>query len=321
MKKLLAILLIAVGLAAVLAAATGWCLVAPGEVVVVRRFGRVVEPPWGPGLHCRWPLGIDRIDRVRSDAVRQVTIGLAGPAGSDLEPGAGEVMTGDLNLLRFQATVQYRIARPVDYALRVDQVEPLLTTSAEASVSRAMAVRGVDAVLRSDRQAIAREVKHDLQSSADHYQSGVSILGVSLTDARPPTEVEADFAAAQSADSERDRRVNEAQSYNETTTTAAGAAAHKKLEIAHAVAERTVLIARADAQRFLDLLPEVGRSRSLTVRRLYIETMQSLLDGVKRKVVLPPGGDVDLTVLGVNDEAANATSESPRSNVGPPPSP
>jgi membrane protease subunit HflK len=300
MKKAPATLLIAAGLTAALTVATGWCLVAPGEVAVVRRFGRSIDPPWGPGLHWRLPLGIDRLDRVRSDAVRQITIGLAGPAGSDREPSAGEVMTGDLNLLRFQATVQYRVARPVDYVVRVDQVEPLLATSAEASVSRALAVRGVDAVLRSDRQAIAREVERDLQSAADRYQSGVSILGVSLTDARPPTEVEADFAAATSAESERDRRVNEARSYGETTATAARAAAQAKLEASHASAQRTVVIAQADAHRFNGLLAEVERSRSLTMSRLYIEAMQSLLDGVKRKLVLPPGGEVDLTVLGVD---------------------
>ncbi len=303
MKKAVTTLLIAAGLAAALTAATGWCLVAPGEVVVVRRFGRPVNPPWGPGLHWRLPLGIDKLDRVRSDAVRQVTIGLADPAGSDVEPSAGEVMTGDLNLLRFQATVQYRVARPIDFVVRVDQVEPLLVTSAEASVSRALAARGVDAVLRSDRQAIAREVERDLQSSADKYQSGISILGVSLTDARPPTEVEADFAAAQSAESERDRRVNEAKSYGETTATASRAAAQAKLEIAHAVAQRTHLMAQAEAQRFLVVLAEAGRARSLTMRRLYIETMQALLDGVKRKLVLPPGGDLDLTVLGIKEAA------------------
>jgi membrane protease subunit HflK len=303
MKKVLAILLIVAGLAAALVAATGWCLVAPGEVVVVRRFGRPVDPPWGPGLHWRLPLGMDRLDRVRSDEVRQVTVGLAGPAGSDREPSAGEVMTGDLNLLRFQATVQYRVARPVDYVVRVDQIEPLLATSAEASVSRALAVRGVDAVLRSDRQAVAREVERDLQSAADRYQSGISILGVSLTDAHPPTEVEADFAAAQSAESERNRRVNEAESYGETTATASRAAAQAKVDAAHTAAQQTVLIAQADAQRFLLLLTEAARSRSLTMRRLYIESMQSLLDGVKRKVVLPPGGDIDLTVLGIKEEA------------------
>jgi modulator of FtsH protease HflK len=302
MKKALATLLIAVGLAVALIVATSWCLVAPGEVVVVRRFGRPIDPPRGPGLHWRLPLGMDRLDRVRCDAVRQVTIGLAGPAGSDLEPSAGEVMTGDLNLLRFQATVQYRVAHPVEYVVRVDQVEPLLTLSAEASVSRSLAVRGIDAVLRSDRGAIAREVERDLQSAADRYQSGISILSVSLTDARPPTEVAADFAAAQSAESERDRRVNEAKSYGETTATGSRAAAQAKVESAHAAAQRTSVMAQAEAQRFLALLPETERSRSLTMRRLYIESMQALLDGVKRKLVLPPGGDLDLTVLGIKDE-------------------
>jgi modulator of FtsH protease HflK len=305
MKKLLAIILIAAGMAAALTVATGWCLVAPGEVVVVRRLGRLIEEPWGPGLHWRLPPGIDRIDRVRSDVVRQVAIGLAGAGASDLEPAAGEVMTGDLNLLRFQATVQYRVARPIDYVLRIDQVEPLLARSAEASVSRALAVRGVDAVLRADRQAIAREVERDLQSSADRYQSGVSILGVSLTDARPPREVEADFAAAQAAESERDRRTNEAKSYGKTTATASRAAAQAKVEMAHAAAERTLLTAQAEAQRFVVLQAEAGRSPSLTMRRMYIETMQALLDGVKRKLVLPPGGDVDLTVFGIKEEASS----------------
>jgi modulator of FtsH protease HflK len=300
MNKYLAIVLVGAVLAVALTGASGWCMVAPGEVAVVRRLGRLVEPLWGPGLHWRLPLGIDRIERVRSDAVRQVTIGLTGRV---VEPAAGEVMTGDLNLLRFQATVQYRVARPVDFVLRAQQVEPLLATAAEASVARALAVRGVDAALRSERQAVIVEVERDLERSVDRYQSGISILSVSLTDLRPPTEVEADFAAAQAAESDRDRRINEAKSYDETTTTAARAAAQASLDAAHATAQRTTLMAQAESQRFLALLAEVERSRSLTMRRLYIDTMQALMDGVKRKLVLPPGRDVDLTLLGITDQS------------------
>ncbi len=302
MKKTFVILLIVFGSAGALVAATGWCIVAPGEVVVVRRLGRLVDPPWGPGLHWRIPLGIDRADRVRSDAVRQLTIGLAGTAGADLEPSAGEVMTGDLNLLRIQATAQYRVLRPADFLLRGDQVESLLTMAAEASVSRALAARGVDAVLRSDRQSISRDIEHDLQTSADRFQLGVMILGVSLTDARPPTEVAADFAAAQSAESRRDRRINDAKSYEETTSTAARSMAQAKLEAAHAVAARTVLTARAEAQRFTELLVEADRARSLTMRRLYIESLQALLGRVKSKLILSAGDAVDLTVLGAQQE-------------------
>jgi hypothetical protein len=42
--------------------------------------------------------------------------------------------------------------------------------------------------------------------------------------------------------------------------------------------------------------------------------MQALLDGVKRKVVLPPGGDLDLTLLGVKDEASSPAGKNSQPN-------
>jgi membrane protease subunit HflK len=310
MKKILVILLVLCGSAAVLVSVAGWCMVAPGEVVVVRRLGRLLAPPWGPGLHCRIPFSIDRLDRVRAGAVRQLTTGLSGTAGSAPEPASGEFMTGDLNLLLIQATIHYRVASPTDYVLRSAEVEALLAESAESSVSRALAFRGVDAVLRSDRQAISGDVEHDLQAAADRYGLGVTILGVSFTEARPPSEVAADFAAAQRAQSQRESRVSEAHSYAETSTTKARSLASSKLEAARADAARTLLAARARGQRFTALLAEAERSRFLTIRRIYIESLRMLLNRVKKKLILPPGGDVDLTVFGVNEERVTGSPES-----------
>jgi len=290
--------------AVVLFVASGVCLVAPGEVVVVRRLGRLIEPAWGPGLHWRYRFGIDRIDRVLALEVRQLTIGLSGPASTDFEPSAGEFMTGDLNLLRVQATVQYRAANPADYVLRAEPLEPLLARLAEAALSRAMASRSIDGVLRSERQSVARDVERDLQSTSQAYRLGVAILGVNLTDTRPPLEVEADFAAAQSAESQRDQRINEARSYAETTATTARSQAQAILEAAHAAAKRRALTTAAQADRFEGLLAEAQHARNLTIRRIYIETLQALLGRVKGKIVLPPGDSVDLTVLGIQDEPA-----------------
>jgi membrane protease subunit HflK len=306
MKTIWASLIIGFMIAVAVVAVAGACMVAPGETVVVRRFGRLIEPSWTAGLHWRFPLGIDQIDRVRSDEVRNLTIGPTGEAGLDagLDPSAGEAMTGDLNLLRIQVTVQYRVSRPVDYVLHSEDVEPLLLKAAESSVSRALAVRGVDGVLRSERQSIALDIDHDLQDVSDRYQLGVTILGARLTDARPPSEVEADFVAAQSAEIQRDRRINEANSYNETTIALAQSKAQAILEVARGSAERRVLTAQSQAQRFNVLLAEAERSRALTMRRLYVETLQGLLAGVKHKLILPPGDAIDLTVLGVREEAS-----------------
>ncbi len=288
-------------LAAAALAASGWCMVGPGEVAVVRRFGRVVSPAWGPGLHWSLPAGMDRIDRIRTDAVRRLTIGQAGVPSPDQEPSAGELLTGDLNLLRLEATVQYRVDEPVAHALWAGRGDRWLGRAAESRLARALATREVDAVLRSDRGRIAQEVRDELQAAADSLRLGVRILGVSLTDGRPPVEVAADFAEAQSAESRRDDRVNRARTYEAVERTTAVARGSSIRESARAEAARILLAARAEADQFLTLLVEFRRSPALGLRRRYIESAQELLGRVRRKLVLPPGQSVDLTILGSAD--------------------
>lgn len=287
--------------ASLLIAATGWRVVRPGERIVVRRFGRIIVPDWGPGLHWGAPLGIDRFDRVRTDEVRRLNVGAAPEAAADSDPGADEFLTGDLNLVRVRAVIQYRVASPAEIVVRADDVGALLERLAEASLSHSLARRGIDPVLRGDRRQITAEVARDLEQAIARLHMGLEILGVSLTEARPPAEVAADFSAAQSAQSQRDRRGNEARTRAETTVTAARAEAGSRLETARAASQRKLLGSQAGAQRFLALLAEARRSPELTVQQTYLDTMKSLLGRVRRKIILPAGNDVDLTVLGFEE--------------------
>ncbi|MDR3636655.1 MAG: protease modulator HflK [Isosphaeraceae bacterium] len=282
--------------------ATGWIAVAPGEAVVVRRFGRLLPRPWTSGLHWVWPLGLDRVARVRTDEVRRLTVGLVGTPGAADAPDAGEYLTGDLNLLRAEAAVQYRVSDPAAFVTRASAVGPLLERLVEASLSRALARHGIDAALRAERAAIAREVESDLGAVLQREPLGVSVLGVSLTDARPPQEVAPDFAAAQAARSEHDRRINEARTYAATTLPAARAGAQAKTDQARAYAERTLALTRSRVGRFEALLAEANRSRPLTVRRLYLDTLRELLPKVRRKIVLAPDEAVDLSLYGVEQQ-------------------
>jgi membrane protease subunit HflK len=284
--------------AAALILATGWVVVPPGEAIVVRRLGRVLPKAWTQGPHWSWPLGIDRVVRVRTDEVRRLEVGLAGTAGPEDLPGSGEFLTGDLNLLRARGVVQYRVANPVAFVLHAENVDRLLSRLAEACLSRALARCGIDGALRSERLAIARDAEAELTRAVSQYGMGLAILGVSLTDARPPAEVQPDFDAAQAAQSEFDRRLNEAKSYAATSLPAAHATALSKTEQAHAEADRNVALARSRADRFVALLAEADRSRPLTVRRLYRDTLRDLLPRVRRKLLLTPDEPVDLSIFG-----------------------
>ncbi len=285
-------------IAALASLMTGWTNIAPGEAGVVRHWGRVVSPAWGPGPHLAWPYGIDRVDRVRIDEVKRLDVGLPGAAFAGTEPGSGEFLTGDLNVLRASATVQYRVADPVAYALRAEAVEPLLKRLAESSLAAAMAGSGIDSSLGEGRGAVAVAAANDLDRHAKRYGLGISVLGLSLTDTRPPLEVAPDFAAAQTARSEHDRRVNEANTYAATSLTRAESQAAARLEQAHALAGRVTAIAQSKASRFLALVAELNEARGLTVRRIYLDSLREMLPRVRRKLVLTPDEPVDLSIFG-----------------------
>ena len=293
--------LVIAGLAMVLVGsflASGWTTVGPGEVAVVRRLGRVLPEPWEPGSHWAGPLGVDRVTRLRLDEVRQIEFGRIEAAGPLDEPGEGEYLTGDRNLVRARGVVQYRVADPAAYVLRAADRDRLLARATEASLARALASRGVDAPLRSGRSDVARDVQEGLARSVERLGLGVAILGVNLTDARPPIEVEPAFLEAQSAQSERDRRIDEAQALAGLTRPAAIATAQGSLDEAHARSERGVALASAQAERFLGLLAEADRSRALTVRRLYRDALRDLLPRVRRKILMTPDEPVDLGLFG-----------------------
>ena len=95
-------------------AATGLYQVLPGEVAVVRRFGRVLPERPEPGLHLGLPWGMDRVDRVAVDQLRRVVVGYQ--EGGDAAMPAGQLLTGDHNLVNVQVTIYYKV-RPDEAAI------------------------------------------------------------------------------------------------------------------------------------------------------------------------------------------------------------
>ena len=85
---------------------TGVVQVRPGERAVVRRFGRVLHAKPEPGLWVGLPWGMDRVDRVEVDKVRQVSVGY-----SEDETGlpSGQFLTGDHNLVNVRVLLEYTV--------------------------------------------------------------------------------------------------------------------------------------------------------------------------------------------------------------------
>jgi membrane protease subunit HflK len=192
-------------LAAIAYGLTGVTQIRPGEVGVVRRFGRVVDQP-GPGLYVGFPYGVDQVDRVLVDRVRRVPVGYQPDRdGDELPDVPGQILTGDHNLVNVQVLVDYVVdpAHVADYVVQSDRAESVLARAAEAAIAEWVAGKSVDEVLLTAKASLPEWLTAHLQQRLDDptgpYRLGVRVQSASVAHLLPPNQVKAEFDAVTSA--------------------------------------------------------------------------------------------------------------------------
>jgi membrane protease subunit HflK len=188
--------------------------VGPGERAVVRRFGRVLDIRPEPGLYVGWPWGIDRVERENVSLVRRVTVGFTVREDKDDEAApAGQVLTGDHNLVNVQAAIHYRIreADVASFVLQKDNIEAFIARAAETLLAEWIAGRKVDDVLRRGKGDLPAVLQERLQSRLKGYDLGVEIEQASITKLEPPEQVKEAFESLTRAETEIRTRVNQAE--------------------------------------------------------------------------------------------------------------
>jgi len=153
-------------------------------------------------------------------------------------------------------------------------------------VSVVVGDRTVTEVLTVSRIEIETEVEERLQQLLHQYQTGLVVTTVALQDVNPPESVKPAFDGVNEAKQEKERMINEARrDYNESVPKAKGIALQSISE-AEGYALTRVNEARGDADRFNAIREEYQRAKEVTRRRLYLETMNELLPGVKEIYII-----------------------------------
>ena len=148
-----------------------------------------------------------------------------------------------------------------------------------------MAHTNIQSALTEGRAAIEQAVTSGTQKILDTYGTGVEITQVQLQKVDPPEDVIESFRDVQRANTDADRARNEAQSYsNDIVPRARGDAA---AILAQAAGDKQAAISRAtgEAQRFLSVYAAYALAKDVTLKRLYIETMQDLLKNSDTTIV------------------------------------
>jgi len=285
-----AIVLVILALAA-LVAWTTYYTVPSDSVAVVQRFGKyLTDVP--SGLHFKLPLGIDvaTIVPVKRQLKQEFGFATAGATDPYQIPRdakqEAQMVTGDLNAALVEWVVQYRISDPVKFLFDVREPRGTLRDVSESVMREVVGDRTVDEVITIGRQEIETEALTKMQALATKYAMGISIDQVQLKNINPPKPVQASFNEVNQAQQEKEKLINEARrDYNKVIPLAEG---EKDQRIREADGYRLKRIneAEGDAARFSALLAEYIKAPEVTRRRIYIETLQDVMPGIRSKIIV-----------------------------------
>jgi len=276
-----------------LGAWTSYYTVPSDSVAVVQRFGKYLKDV-PPGLHFKLPLGIDTATIVPVKRQLKQEFGFTTPGASDPyqspRPREGkretEMVTGDLNAALVEWVVQYRISDPVKFLFEVREPSETLRYVSESVMREVVGDRTVDEVITIGRQEIESEALTKMQALSTKYAMGISIDQVQLKNINPPQPVQESFNEVNQAQQEKEKLINEARrDYNKVIPLAEG---EKDQRIREADGYRLKRIneAEGDAARFNALLAEYSKAPEVTRRRIYIETLQDVMPGIRSKIIV-----------------------------------
>jgi membrane protease subunit HflK len=282
--------LVAIALLA-LFAWTAFYTVPSDSVAVVQRFGKYLKEV-SPGLQFKLPLGIDTATIVPVKRQLKQEFGFTTPGARDAYQGSRngkretEMVTGDLNAALVEWVVQYRISDPVKYLFKVRNPIETLRHVSESVMREVVGDRTVDEVITIGRQEIEIEALTKMQALSTKYAMGLSIDQVQLKNINPPKPVQESFNEVNQAQQEKEKLINEARrDYNKVIPLAEG---EKDQRIREADGYRLKRIneAEGDVARFSALLAEYRKAPEVTRRRIYIETLQDVMPGIRSKIIV-----------------------------------
>jgi len=280
---------------------TGIYMVGPDEVGVVRTFGehtRVAQS----GLNWHFPVPIETVNTPKVTEVKRVEIGFRTLRNGQYRTVEKEslMLTGDENIVDAEMIVQYKIKDPVGYLFNIVEPELTVREAAEASLRTVVGRNKIDETLTTGKFTIQEETKSQLQSILDLYESGIHIVAVQLQDVSPPKEVIGAFKDVASAKEDKNRMVNQAEGYRNDVIPKARGEAEAMIRDAEGFKESRIKRAEGDAAKFTTILQEYRKAKSITEKRLYLETMEKVLPGIEKVIVPDKDSGNMLNLLNLN---------------------
>lgn len=286
---------IVVGGAFAVWAASGFYIVQPNEQAVVLTFG-AYSGSATPGLRYHLPTPIQHVEKVPVTSLKRTDVGGSG-ADAD-SPAESQMLTGDEQIIDIDFSVTWRISDASRYLFATRDPEGAVKAVAESAMREVVGKTQLQPIISTGRGVVQQQTAELMQKTLDSWGSGISVVEVQIRSAGPPPEVVAAFREVNNAQQDADSAENEANTYRNRVINEAKGDASRITNAAQAYREQAVREATGEAARFNQIYTEYRRAPGVTRDRLYIETMQRILQssnkviidgkGASAPIILPP---------------------------------
>ncbi len=310
---------IAIGVVVILALVGLWgsvFTVQPEERAVVKRFGEV-RYQVGPGLHWKFPFGIDSVQKVATERVLKQEFGFrtTGRHGTRSQYAEGDfrpesqMLAGDLSIIDVSWVVQYRIQDPIKYLYELREPGRTLRDISESVMRRLVGNRLGSEVLTIARVEIANQAAEEISEIMESYDSGLIIRTVELQDVVPPQRVRPAFNAVNEARQQREQMINEANKQANERIPRARGEARRTISEAEGYAVERVNRSTGEVARFNAILNEYRNAPDVTRKRLFLETIREVAPRADRILVIQDDGQGNpLPLYHLRDEARKGSN-------------
>ena len=285
------ILLIALA-AVVIWLLTGFFRVQPNQQAIQLVFGKPYGKPVEPGLHYNLPGPIGNVVVVNVQDQRRTVIGSRGaadrsPYGRGSRPTSTEnlMLTGDENIVDIEFAVLWQIKDVYQYAFAVRNGEENVRSGAEAAMREVIGKSNLQYAQTEGRTRIEQDTKDLLQRILDEYGMGARIAQVQLLRVDPPQEVIGAFRDVQAARADKEKSINEANTYRNQVLPRAQGEAESIIQKAEGYKAQKVASAKGDVQRFTQVYDQYAKAKDITSERLYLEAIEEVLRNVNKVMV------------------------------------
>lgn len=266
---------------------TGAYIVQPDESGVELLLGKYSNTT-GPGLNYNFPAPIGKVMKVSTASIHKEEIGFKTDGRSSHSSNSGMMLTGDENIVNLSFEVQWRVRDPYKYLFNVrdDYNNRTIKSASESAMRETIGQYSINFIMIGEgRSKVSAEAHDFLQVILNGYDMGIDILSVQLIKVDPPEKVIDSFRDVQSAKADKEREVNQSQSYYNDKIPKSRGRSQKRIQGAEAYRQEVINKAEGEASKFKAIYNQYRHNKSITRTRLYLETLESILQNLDKVII------------------------------------